>query len=130
MPFDLDVRFIEAAEAELGASLPISYRDAMSNTNGGEIEAAGEDWTQYPISDTSDRKRLVRSVNDVIRETQSCRTWASFPTSAIAIAGNGAGDQLVFLSDGSRFSPFVYVWRHESGDLLKVADDFSDLRAI
>ena len=129
MPFDLNVSFLEAAELEIGASLPPSFRSSILQENGGVIETDGDEWQRYPIADTSDRKRLSRTANHIIKETQSCRSWPSFPVSAWAIAGNGSGDQLVFLQQGNSFEPSVYIWSHESGLLLKVADDFSELNA-
>jgi hypothetical protein len=129
MPFDLAESFLLAAERELGASLPKSYRLAMLRENGGEIGTDDDDWQQYPIADTSDRKRLSRSANHILKETESCRGWARFPENAVAIAGNGAGDQLVLLRQNEAFAPEVYAWLHESGELEKVADDFSLIKA-
>jgi hypothetical protein len=129
MPFDLAEPFLLAAERELGARLPKSYRLAMLRENGGEIETDDDSWQQYPIADTSDRKRLSRSANHILTETESCRGWARFPENAVAIAGNGAGDQLVLLRQNEAFTPEVYAWLHESGELEKVADDFSLIKA-
>jgi hypothetical protein len=64
-----------------------------------------------------------------LKETESCRGWARFPENAVAIAGNGAGDQLVLLRQDDAFAPEVYAWLHESGELEKVADDFSLIKA-
>ena len=128
MPFDLAESFLLAAECELGARLPKSYRLAMLRENGGDIEIDDDDWQQYPVADTSDRKRLSRSANHILKETDSCRGWARFPEHAVAIAGNGAGDQLVLLKQNGVIAPEVYAWLHESGELKKVADDFSLLK--
>jgi hypothetical protein len=130
MPFDLAETFILAAERELGGSLPKSYRAALLRANGGELETESDDWEMYPIADTSDRKRLSRTANHIIKETQSCREWPRFPEGALAIAGNGSGDQLIFLKDGASFSAAVYAWSHETGAIAKVADDFSLLKAL
>lgn len=129
MPFDLAESFLLAAERELGASLPKTYRLAMLRENGGEIETDDDFWQQYPVADTSDRKRLSRSANHILKETESCRGWARFPENAVAIAGNGAGDQLVLLRQNEVFAAEVYAWLHESGELKKVADDFSLIKA-
>lgn len=129
MPFDLAESFLLSAERELGASLPKSYRLAMLRENGGEIETDDDDWQQYPIADTSDRKRLSRSTNHILKETERCRGWPRFPENAVAIAGNGAGDQLVLLKQNGAFAPEVYAWLHESGELKKVADDFALIKA-
>jgi hypothetical protein len=130
MPFDLSESFIVAVEQELGASLPTSYRSSMSRENGGEIEVEEDGWQQYPIADTSDRKRLSRTANHVLKETKQCLSWPRFPTGALAIASNGTGDQLVFVRRGQAFDPEVYVWSHETGALAKVADDFTHLKAF
>jgi len=130
MPFDLAEPFILAAEQELDAKLPDTYRSSMLQENGGEFETAEDIWQQYPIADTSDRKRLSRTANHVIKETEKCSGWPQFPEGALAIAGNGAGDQLVLLKQSESFAPTVYVWLHETGELKKVADDFSELKVL
>jgi len=128
MPFDLAASLIDALERDLGASLPKSFADAMRAANGGELDVDGDDWQQYPIEDTSDRKRAGRTANHVLKETGRLRQWARFPQEALAIAENGSGDQLVLLRDGNRFGPAIHRWAHETGLLTKVADDFSELR--
>jgi len=128
MPFDLAAAFIDAAERELGASLPTSFVEAMRASNGGELDVDDDDWQQYPIADTSDRKRAARTSNHLVKETARLRQWTRFPQDALAIAENGSGDQLVMLRDGTRFGPAIHRWAHESGLLTRVADDFSQLR--
>jgi hypothetical protein len=130
MPFDLAESFIVAAERELGARLPESYRAAMLLSNGGELEVLEESWQQYPIADTSDRKRLARSANHIIKETEVCRGWLRFPREAVAIAGNGGGDQLVLIKRNGEFESSVYCWSHESGALERIANDFAELQAL
>jgi SMI1-KNR4 cell-wall len=130
MPFDLSESFVVAAERELGARLPESYRNAMLRSNGGELEANEDTWQQYPIADTSDRKRLTRSANHILKESEVCRGWPRFPQGAVAIAGNGGGDHLVFVKRGQAFGPAVYIWSHETGLLEKVANDFAGLEAL
>jgi hypothetical protein len=128
MPFDLAETFVLAAERELGSPLPASYRGALLRENGGELATESDDWELYPIADASDRKRLSRTANHIIKETESCRSWPHFPEGALAIAGNGSGDQLVFLKEGARFGPAVYAWSHETGAIEKVSDDFAKLK--
>jgi len=127
MPFDLAASYVAAAEREIGATLPASYVTAMQASNGGELDVLDDDWQQYPIADTSDRKRLSRTTNHVIKETQALLQWPRFPKEGLAIAGNGSGDQLVLLKDGEVFAESVYHWSHETGVLTKVADAFSEL---
>jgi SMI1 / KNR4 family (SUKH-1) len=130
MPFDLAESFLVLAEQALGARLPEAYRGSMLRENGGELEVEGEEWQQYPVADTSDRKRLSRTANHVIKETENCQGWPSFPEGALAIAGNGYGDQLVFLRQGGSFAPAVFVWWHETGELDKIAEDFAELKTL
>ena len=129
MPFTLDISFVTQAEAALGTVLPASYRSAMLARNGGDLEAADDDWVLYPIADTSDRKRLARTCNNIVTETRSCCEWHNFPTGAVAIAGNGTGDQLIFLKGSDGLEAIVYCWRHETGGLESIATDFSELCA-
>jgi len=127
MPFHLAEKFVIAAEHALGAALPDEYKAAMQVSNGGELEANGDDWNLYPIADTSDRKRLARTANHVLAESQACQGWQGFPTNALAIASNGAGDQLLFLKNGAAFGATVYAWSHETGELEVVAESFNKL---
>jgi SMI1 / KNR4 family (SUKH-1) len=89
MPFNLAERFVCAAEEKLGAALPHSYRQAMMASNGGEVAAYDDVWNLYPILDSSDRKRLSRSCNDIYHETCWMRDWPGWPENAVAIADNG-----------------------------------------
>jgi hypothetical protein len=129
MIFELDGRFIIAAEQALGASLPYSYRRAMVTNNGGRVLAFDDVWDLHPILDTSDRRRLKRSCNNILRETEFMSDWPSWPEGAIAIASNGGADRLVLLKVNRRYEPTIYVWLHDTGELVAVADVFSDLAA-
>ena len=130
MPFDLAPSFVEAAEREIGGTLPASYVAAMRASNGGELDVLGDDWQQYPIADTSDRKRLARTANHMIKETQSLLQWPTFPKQGLAIAWNGSGDQLLLLREGNVFAEAVYHWSHETGALTKIANAFLELAAM
>jgi hypothetical protein len=129
MPFPIDIHFVKRAEAKLGRKLPLGYIAKMCRDNGGEVATGTEFWWLYPIFDDSDRKRLKRSCNDIIRETASARQWPAFPTNALAIGHNGGGDLLVFLDDPEtdRYADAVYWWDHETGEVSQVADAFEEL---
>jgi hypothetical protein len=127
MPFDLAEPFILEAERQLGASLPVSYKTAMSRSNGGEIEAADDVWQLHPIADTSDRKRLARTANHIIRQTASLQEWSKFPAGALAIGASGSGDCLVFLRGANSFGPAAHLWSHETGQTELLAEDFNEL---
>jgi hypothetical protein len=104
MPFNLAERFIGTAEEKLGAPLPHSYRQAMMASNGGDVAVYNDIWNLHPILDSSDRKRLSRSCNDILQETRLMRDWPGWPENAVAIAGNGSGDKLLFLREGPAVS--------------------------
>lgn len=130
MPFTLDEIHLKRTEDKLGALLPDSYRRAMMVANGGEVGSNAEDWYLYPIMDSTDKKRLARTCNDVLAETARLAGWERFPRQALAIANNGAGDQLLLLRSDDRFEAAVYCWCHETGELTKVAEDFSQLERL
>ena len=97
MPFPVDIKFVTETERKLGVKFPPAYLNAMVKSNGGGVEAAPDYWHLYPIFDTSDKKRLKRTCNDVIRETKSANDWPDFPPNAVAIGANGGGDQLIMI---------------------------------
>ncbi|MBO9490841.1 SMI1/KNR4 family protein [Endozoicomonas sp. G2_1] len=130
MTFNLDEKFILQVEAELEALLPQNYKTSMIKSNGGEIEVAGDVWEQYPIFDKSDRKRIACTCNHIIAETKSCEDFGNFPDNALAIAGNGCGDQLVLLKQSNSYTDSIYIWSHETGELDKVANDFNELTCL
>jgi hypothetical protein len=130
MPFPVDAKFVAQTEAKLGVRLPLGYVAQMLPRNGGSVAAGGDHWDLYPIFDDSDKKRLKRTCNDVVRETRRFAEWKTYPQGAIAIGGNGGGDQLVLLRKvgDSRLGDEVFWWDHETGDVHSVADDFADLK--
>jgi hypothetical protein len=125
MPFPVDQKWIDEAETRLGVKLPKSYREAMAPLNGGEIEAMGDVWEMYPVWDKSDKKRLTRTCNDIVRETGTSRSCDGFPQNAVAIATNGCGDQLILLpneNDSSRLDETVFFWSHETREIEPVLE--------
>jgi hypothetical protein len=129
MPFPVDSVFIDRAAERLGIRLPLRYIAHMQRSNGGEVEAADDTWQLYPVFDDSDKTRIKRTCNDVVRETKLAREWPRFPADAVTIGDNGTGDKLVFVPNdsGDRLAEVVYRWDHESGELTAVADDFGEL---
>jgi hypothetical protein len=117
---------VAAAEVQLGIRLPSGYRTRLMSQNGGEMEAADDDWLVFPVFDGSDRKRASRSANHIVRETQQAATWPGFPEGAVAIASNGTGDLLVFLArDKGQLDGRVQYWSHETQECSPTELDFS-----
>jgi hypothetical protein len=117
---------IVAAETQLGIRLPDGFRNRLMSQNGGEVEADDDDWTVFPVFDSSDRKRASRSANHIVRETQQAATWPGFPERAVAIASNGTGDLLVFLPrDKLQLDGRVQCWSHETQKCTPTLLDFT-----
>ena len=131
MPSPIEERFIIETENALGLKFPETFRRCMMIDNGGTVETPPDAWRLYPFWDKSDKKRLKRTCNDIIRETGEAGKWEMFPTNAIAIGENGCGDRLVFLrspENPSELKPDVYWWDHETGRVHHIVEDFSHLR--
>ena len=128
MAFNLDEKYIIKAEEDLGLPLPDDYRKSMMEENGGERDVSDEIWWLNPIFDTSDRKRLKRSTNHIIRETEAIAEYSHWPKNALYIANNGSGDALLFLRNDLTYGPEIFRWCHETGNTEKVANSFGDLK--
>jgi hypothetical protein len=130
MGFPAAEEFIVRAEQQLGVRLPDDHRAYLLRSNGGEVEIGDEDWRVFPVFDDSDRKRAGRSANHVVRETMLARSWAGFPSGAVAIAEDGAGNRLVFLAsreNSAVLDSAVYRWDHETGEREPIAERFAEL---
>ena len=129
MAFPLDAQFVRQAEAKLGLKLPVAYVARMCLNNGGDVEVGEDEFHLLPILDTSDRKNLARTCNDIVRESALAREWPRFPKNALAIGNNGGGDVLILLPEdtGLRYADAVYCWDHETGEIVPVADTFDEL---
>ena len=130
MPFPVDEEYIKKAEQKLEVKFPAAYAQKMMEANGGEVQTPPDAWVLYPIFDSSDKKRLKRTCNDIVRETMHAREWPGFPANAVAIGSNGGGDQLALLPDKDSpdlLSNEIYWWDHETGELNLVAASFDDL---
>ncbi len=127
MPFPIDQKYIDESEAKLSVKLPTAYKEVMSHNNGGEFSTDDDDWELYKIRDNSDPKRISRSMNDIVSNTLSSRQWQGFPENAIAIASNGCGDQLVFLSHAGVCNPAIYYWSHETKEIFELFENFEEI---
>jgi hypothetical protein len=126
------MKFVRRTEERLGVLFPVSYVNAMCHQNGGDLIIGEEAWQLHPIFDDSDRTRLKRTCNDVVRETNEARKWSDFPANGVCIAGNGSGDTLIFLpdvKDPHRLSEIVYCWHHETGEIETVVSSFPSRRS-
>ena len=80
MPFPVDVSLIQEAERQLGRKLPPDHRVRLHRLNGGNIQAVGDYWNLFPVWDSTDRRRMTRTANHIVRETKAAREGAAgFP---------------------------------------------------
>ena len=95
----------------MGRTFPDVLRQRLKSENGGQIDDANEGyWFLYPVYDDSDRRRIGRSANHVVKETERRRSWADgFPQDAIVVAEDQEGNAIVLLSGDDNF----YIWDHE-----------------
>jgi SMI1 / KNR4 family (SUKH-1) len=101
-----------------GGGCPSRIANASFGKNGGEVWAARQNWTLYPVWDPTNRKTMGRTANHIVRENQALRNdWADvLPDGFLAIADNGGGDLLV-ISPGE---DDVQFWDHETRELSPV----------
>ena len=102
MPFPVDEIFIKQTEEKLGVEFPSSFKAKMMMDNGGELATEEDDWQLFPFFDSSDKKRLSRTANNIVRETEVAKKWPNFPANCTAIASNGSGDLLVFKRESAQ----------------------------
>jgi hypothetical protein len=124
MPFPVDEKYIEMAEAKLGITLPKVYREKLMRENGGYIETPPDGWDLYPVQDTSSKKRMKRTFNDIVYETNYSRKWPGFPQDAVAIGDNAGGDKLIFLPDPNHpglAELKLYWWDHETRKVHEIS---------
>ena len=130
MSFPIDPKYILETELELGMAFPESFKLKMAEENGGELKTEEEDWQLFPFFDKSDSKRMSRTCNHIVLETRQSRSWNNFPDNGIAIASNASGDNLILLpleNDNKKLSDDVYLWRHETGEIEKIASTINEL---
>ena len=117
MAFPVDEKYIKEAENRLGVTLPRELRTRLGRQNGGEWDDGLQIWFLHPVLDSSDKKRVARSCNDICRETATARQWRGFPENAVCIAHNDSGDLLLLLpaeDDEGRLARGIYHWNHET----------------
>jgi hypothetical protein len=130
MPFPTEERYIRDAELKLGVSFPPSLRARLLVANGGEVEVDDDTWQLHPVFDATDRTRIKRTANHIVRETASAREWSGFPPDAVAIGNNGTGDRLVLQpspNDPRSLGETVFFWDHETGELTEAAGSLGEL---
>lgn len=78
MAFDIEHKYIEEAERELEATLPLDYKSIMSKNNGGDIILNQDLFQAFPIFDKSTKKRISRTCNHIIVENARNKKTSKF----------------------------------------------------
>jgi hypothetical protein len=130
MPFPITAEEIAKTESKLGLTFPLGFKARMIRDNGGEIKAADDYWQLIPFFDTSDKKRLARTCNDIVRETKSASEQPGFPEGAVVVADNGTGDLLLLVpteTDSKALGEEIYFWNHETRETELVSASIQEL---
>jgi hypothetical protein len=129
MAFPVEEKYIEQAEAELGARFPESFRNKMMRLNGGCVEVSDDYYELHPFYDTSDKKRIKRTCNSIVHETKTYRDQYGLPQNLIVLGDNGGGDLLVYkIDENGNIDPRVYWRDRDTEELVLVTNDFSELK--
>lgn len=130
MAFPIDIKYIIETEQVLGLVFPDNFKSKMMRVNGGELMTEDDDWQLFPFFDKSDNKRISRTCNHIILETNQAKQWENFPVNGIAIGSNGCGDLLLLLptkEDNRKLSDEIFIWFHETGETEKIANSINEL---
>ncbi len=85
-PWPIDLSAIECAEVALRIRLPEPYRHGMARANGGEVMAFGLPWELCTFRDDTNRRRLARTWDDIVRVTFAHLEIGGFPEGAVVLA--------------------------------------------
>lgn len=128
MPFPIEEKYILETESELNVVFPIEFKNRMIQLNGGELVIKKQEFELYPFFDKSDRKRISRTCNNIVLETENAREWNGFPKHATAIGSDGLGNQIILMHNGDGIlSNEIYLWNHESRTVKKIAESIHKL---
>ena len=125
--FPIELEFILETENETGFEFPKIFKEKMQELNGGEFFTDDDDWELFPFFDKSDKKRISRTCNHIVLETNKAKKWNNFPENTFAIGKNGCGDLLVLMEkEPNKLGEEIYVWEHDTGELFKVGENIYD----
>ena len=133
MAFPIDVKYIEESEKELGLLFPESFKQKMMKCNGGELIYNDNDWQIIPFFDKVDKKRISRTCNHIIRETNEAKQWSGFPNNAITIGYDSYGNKLILLPkrlNKKKLQETIYEWNHKTGKIIKIATNINEFEKL
>lgn len=129
MPFPVDKKYIVKTEEKLDLKFPEIYKSKMMIDNGGELEGDDYFFMLNPFFDESNRKRISRTCNDIIKETESAKEYGEiFPKKGIAIGKDNCGNLLLLMPVNSNIlGEEIFLWDHETSKITKIANNIIEL---
>lgn len=120
MPWPVEQKYIDEAQLALGTRFPRNLVARLRKLNGGEVRHEGQTWWFHPVWDKSDKRRLSRTSNDIVRETAYARTLPEFPPGGVVIAKGVGPERLILLpseDDPDQLAEEIYDWdpQHHEG---------------
>ena len=130
MAFDVSEKYVIETEQKLGVVFPKSYRDSIMEINGGMVVSPqGEEegvWFLFSICDKSDKNRLRRTAQDIVRENEAAWNYYGMPDNLYSIGGDNS-EYIVFQKTQSgKLDDAVYLY-HPSYGVKLLSSDFSEL---
>lgn len=128
MPWPINIDAIRAAEKKLGIRFPANFIMGMKEHNGGNVRVLDDVWILQPFLDTSDKKRMARTSNDIVRETKSFREMEWFPQEGVVLASLDGNCLLLLPEEGSdQLRDEVFVWYMDGESVEAVFGSTADM---
>ncbi|QOF80833.1 CbrC family protein [Variovorax sp. 38R] len=124
---------LRALEEKLGIALPPALRGCYATANGGRFgdpQRRDAEWQLHPVRDSSDRKQLKRTAEDILHFTQIALRNTHFPRHGLSIAHDYTmSRQLLVLRDEATGVIGDEIFLFEAHTARWSAPYASDLRA-
>ncbi|MGE1095202.1 SMI1/KNR4 family protein [Pseudomonas zeae] len=124
---------IQAAEKELGRTLPKSFSDWLLANNGKSLGAL----TIFPVLDARDPRKTWESIvhhfkKDWQEWLENFSDTSTDFSALLPFAEFGTGDYYCFnyAVNGQTGEPVVVLWSHETGEIDQVAESFAAFLAM
>ena len=128
MALPISMAMIGVTEAAMGVEFPAVFKMHMSRLNGGQLTLGDESWLLFPFFDTTNKRTIRRTAEDIKRETATAiDSGLGFPPDGIAIAHNEAGDLLFLKHDGRRVGEQVFMFRMHGPEIDLVLETVAEL---
>lgn len=127
----VEIRYIEELEREIGLKFPQIYKARMADQNGGVIVTTEHNWHLFPFFDKSDPVKIMSTCDHIGIETRNAKVWDDFPQDAVAIGKNEYGDLIMLSPDKEHqgmLSEIIYLWVRETGEVVELAKNIHHIQ--